>query len=553
MRTNMPVTNVEYVLQETQTIVSKTDLQGNITYVNQDFIEVSGFSEAELIGAPQNIVRHPDMPPEAFADFWQTIKAGRAWTGLVKNRCKNGDHYWVEANAAPYLENGRVVGYTSIRIKPSRSQVEAAEQAYRAIKNGDRRLIIRDGVAMARPGVLALTAWRTASLASKLNLALGLVAALMLAMLWAALAGGPAAAWAICGAGLCMASALLLAVRTAATTPFKILRVGLEQMGSGDLSQHIVAGGGAEAAGCLQALRVLQINLKLLVGQIKEASGVVNEGAREIASGNADLSARTERQAGSLEETASSMEEMTSTVRQNAANARDADALAVAAAKVAGEGGAAVDAVMATMSSIKHSSDKIADITAVIDGIAFQTNILALNAAVEAARAGEEGRGFAVVASEVRNLAHRSAAAAKEIKELIASSVHEVESGARLAANAGQVMAGVVESVNKVEHYISDISLASKEQSSGIEQINEAIVQIDEITQQNAAVVEEAAAAAENMRRQADLLSELIGHFQLVSTGARHSALVRPIGRAASPARTVLALAPPASGRRRAA
>ncbi|WP_229212137.1 PAS domain-containing methyl-accepting chemotaxis protein [Duganella sp. HH105] len=549
----MPVTHVEYVLQETQTIVSKTDLQGKITYVNHDFIEVSGYTEAELIGAPQNIVRHPDMPPEAFADFWQTIKAGRAWTGLVKNRCKNGDHYWVEANAAPYLENGRVVGYTSIRVKPSRAQVDAAEQAYRAIKNGDRGLIIREGVAMARPGVPALAAWRTASLASKLNLALGLVAALMLAMLWAALAGGAAAACAICGAGLCMASALLLAVRTAATTPFKILRAGLEQMGSGDLSQHIVAGGGAEAASCLQALRVLQINLKLLVGQIKEASGVVNEGAREIASGNADLSARTERQAGSLEETASSMEEMTSTVRQNAANARDADVLAMAAAKVAGEGGAAVDAVMATMSSIKQSSGKIADITAVIDGIAFQTNILALNAAVEAARAGEQGRGFAVVASEVRNLAHRSATAAKEIKELIASSVHEVESGALLAANAGQVMAGVVDSVNKVEHYISDISLASKEQSSGIEQINAAIVQIDEITQQNAAVVEEAAAAAENMRRQADLLSELIGHFQLVSSGAPHGARVRPIGRAASAAGTVLALAPPTSGRRRAA
>ncbi|ELX08814.1 methyl-accepting chemotaxis protein I [Janthinobacterium sp. HH01] len=551
MRSNMPVTNIEYVLQDTQTIVSKTDLQGNITYVNQDFIEISGFSEVELIGAPQNIVRHPDMPAEAFADFWQTVKAGRAWTGLVKNRCKNGDHYWVEANAAPYLEDGHVVGYTSIRVKPSRAQVAAAEQAYRAIKNGDRRLIIREGGAMARPGRLALTAWHTASLASKMNLALGLVAAVMLAMLWAALAGGAAAAYAVCGAGLCASTALLLGVRSAATAPFKTLRTGLEQMGSGDLSQHIVAGGGAEAAGCLQALRVLQINLKLLVGQIKEASGVVNEGAREIASGNADLSARTERQAGSLEETASSMEQMTSTVRQNAANARDADVLAMAAAKVAGEGGAAVDAVMATMSSIKHSSGRIADITAVIDSIAFQTNILALNAAVEAARAGEQGRGFAVVASEVRNLAHRSAAAAKEIKELIASSVHEVESGAQLAANAGQVMAGVVESVNKVEHYISDISLASKEQSSGIEQINEAIVQIDEITQQNAAVVEEAAAAAENMRRQADLLSVLIGHFQLVSASTPHSAGLRPVGRAASPAS--LALAPPAPRRHRVA
>ncbi|MCL5061027.1 MAG: PAS domain-containing protein, partial [Candidatus Thermoplasmatota archaeon] len=150
MRTNMPVSNVEYVLKDTETVVSKTDLHGNITYVNQDFVNISGFSEEELIGAPQNIVRHPDMPVEAFADFWRTIRSGKAWTGLVKNRCKNGDHYWVEANAAPMIENGQVVGYTSIRTKPSREQVQAAESAYRLVKAGDRGLQIQEGNAVRR-------------------------------------------------------------------------------------------------------------------------------------------------------------------------------------------------------------------------------------------------------------------------------------------------------------------------------------------------------------------------------------------------------------------
>jgi len=181
MRTNMPVTDREYVLHAGQTVVSKTDLQGNITYINQDFIDISGFSAEELIGAPQNIVRHPDMPVEAFADFWRTIKSGKAWTGMVKNRCKNGDYYWVEANAAPMLEHGKMVGYTSIRVKPSREQVATAEQAYRAIKQGSTTLEVREGVAVHRSVLRRLNPMAQLSLRSRLSLVSGTLALLFVA------------------------------------------------------------------------------------------------------------------------------------------------------------------------------------------------------------------------------------------------------------------------------------------------------------------------------------------------------------------------------------
>jgi methyl-accepting chemotaxis protein len=237
--------------------------------------------------------------------------------------------------------------------------------------------------------------------------------------------------------------------------------------------------------------------------------------SQEIATGNLDLSSRTEQQASSLEETASSMEELTSTVKQNADNARQANSLAASASEVAGKGGTVIAEVVNTMGAINESSRKIVEIISTIDGIAFQTNILALNAAVEAARAGEQGRGFAVVATEVRNLAHRSAAAAKEIKTLISDSVDKVASGSQLVDQAGATMSEVVDSVRRVSDIISEITAASREQSMGIDQINQAIMQMDSVTQQNAALVEESAAAAESLQGQAAQLAAVVGKFVL--------------------------------------
>jgi methyl-accepting chemotaxis protein len=265
----------------------------------------------------------------------------------------------------------------------------------------------------------------------------------------------------------------------------------------------------------LFAMKTMRDSLAAIVGQVRAGTDTIASASSQIASGNLDLSSRTEEQASSLEETASSMEELTSTVKQNADNARQANQLASSASEVAERGGTVVSQVVDTMASINDSSKKIADIIGVIDGIAFQTNILALNAAVEAARAGEQGRGFAVVASEVRTLAQRSAAAAKEIKLLIGDSVSKVDAGAKLVDHAGVTMTEIVASVRRVTDIMGEITSASQEQTSGIEQINVAVAQMDQVTQQNASLVEEAAAAAESMQEQAAKLAQIVAVFKL--------------------------------------
>ncbi|MDX9993798.1 MAG: methyl-accepting chemotaxis protein [Rhodocyclaceae bacterium] len=917
MRINQPVTENEFVLDETHLIVSKTDLKGRITYVNKDFLDISGFTEAELLGEPHNVVRHPDMPPEAFEDLWRTLKEGRPWTGYVKNRCKNGDFYWVLANATPIWENGQVTGYLSVRRKPSREMVAAHEAVYRQFRekkqgglrieygqavSGRRffrdlglmgRLVVnfaivgplmvllaamllfalsrtnddvrsmyekrtvpveiigrigrlmadnRSQIALAlqhdpvspfaqlhdhpvtmhldavEKNIAEITAlWgeyqntidsdahralaETYAAARKVYVQEGLQAALkaireeeyteatviLLQKLNPAYvaAGGKAdelfrylqttgkadyaaaqqrfdSAWLqaivlfllVGAAGTVVSVAFVRSVRkpvdnaidtfrniaqgnysnaiditadnemgklnqslqtmqtrmgfevaetkrvAAEMTRIKIaldnvstgvmiadpgrtiiytnrsvesilkgaeadirtqlpdfdadrlvgsnidafhknpahqarlldeitqpytaqLRIGArhmtvtanpvfgaagERLGSvaewqdrtaevqveqevqeivqgaarGDFSRRLEldgkegffhnlaiglnqlmdtsASGLAAVADVLNALSRGDLTqkmegdyhgtfgqlkddtnatverLKEVVGRIKEATEAINTAAQEIAAGNQDLSSRTEEQASSLEETASSMEELNATVRQNADNARKANELATSSNEIAARGGQMVKQVVDTMSGIQASSKKIADIVGVIDSIAFQTNILALNAAVEAARAGEQGRGFAVVATEVRNLAQRSATAAKEIKQLIGESVDKVEGGAQLVHEAGTTMDEVVSSFQQVAKLVMDITHASREQSSGIEQVTQAVSQMDEVTQQNAALVEEAAAAAESLEEQASGLVQAVSMFKLAEGGGT-TTLPGPALRDATPKR----------------
>lgn len=290
---------------------------------------------------------------------------------------------------------------------------------------------------------------------------------------------------------------------------------------AGDLTSRIVAKGNNETGQLMTALRDMNDSLVTIVAQVRQGSDAIARESAEIASGNMDLSQRTEQQASSLEETASSMEELTSTVKQNADNARQANGLAVAASEVAERGGAVVSQVVATMNDINVASRRIADIIGVIDGIAFQTNILALNAAVEAARAGEQGRGFAVVASEVRSLAQRSASAAQEIKALIGDSVEKVDTGSLLVQQAGLTIDEMVQSVRRLTGIMAEISTASNEQSAGIEQINVAITQMDQVTQQNAALVEQARASTGTLQERATLLANVVDSFRLVES--RHS------------------------------
>ncbi len=329
--------------------------------------------------------------------------------------------------------------------------------------------------------------------------------------------------WLACAA---VAACALIAFPTtrSITVPLRSAVAVARRVADGDLTSVIVVSSTNETGQLLLALQGMNGALARIVGGVRDGTVALATGAAQIASGNLDLSARTEQQAGALEETASSMEEMTSTVRQNAHNARQANALAATASAVAQKGGAVVARVVETMDGINDASRKIVDIIGVIDGIAFQTNILALNAAVEAARAGEQGRGFAVVASEVRNLAQRSAAAAKEIKVLIGDSVERVELGAQLVAQAGHTMDEVVASVQSVTAIMAEISAASHEQEAGIEQINQAVTEMDSVTQQNAALVEEAAAAAQSLQEQSDQLARMVSVFKIGAAPARHDA-----------------------------
>ena len=334
----------------------------------------------------------------------------------------------------------------------------------------------------------------------------------------------------------------------AITTPINEAVHVAQTVASGDLTSRIAVETTEETGQLLQALKDMNGSLIRIVGQVRGGTDTIAAASTQIANGNLDLSSRTEEQASSLEETASSMEELTSTVRQNADNARQANQLAASASGVAVRGGEVVARVVDTMQSIHASSAKIVDIISVIDGIAFQTNILALNAAVEAARAGEQGRGFAVVASEVRNLAQRSAKAAKEIKELIGDSVDKVGAGSKLVAEAGETMGEIVSSVQRVTDIMAEITLATQEQSVGIDQINMAVGQMDTVTQQNAALVEEAAAAAASLQEQAAGLAEVVSVFKMDQVSApRPQAMVQRQTRiAVAPARVAAPAARPA-------
>ncbi|MDD2713073.1 MAG: methyl-accepting chemotaxis protein [Simplicispira sp.] len=513
MRTNLPVTQREYPFPPNETLLSTTDTNSHITYANAAFIRTSGYDSEALTGQPHNLVRHPDMPSEAFADMWRSLKEGQSWSALVKNRRLDGDHYWVRANAAPMRRNGQVTGYLSVRTQPSRAEIERTEKLYSRFKAGrasglafHRGLIVRTGLlAWTSAHQLLAPAWRVRLALSAVGVVIGLI------LSFSGLASGVLA-----GIGAAILTSLLLAdyyIESQITAPLSKILGTAQQVASGEFAADLGLNRCDDIGLLARAIHQAGLNLHSLVADVHEQAASVRIASQEIAAATYDLSSRTEQTASNLEQTAAAMEQQTAAVRQNADTAQHASQLAHAATQVAAKGGDAMSDVVATMALISESSHKIADIIQVIDGIAFQTNILALNAAVEAARAGEQGRGFAVVANEVRSLAGRSAAAAKEIKGLIDDSVEKVETGSRLVAEAGQTMTEVVSQVRQVNDLMAEITSASNEQSLGISQVSQAVAHLDEMTQQNAAMVEQSSAAASSMGDQAQRLVDAVKVF----------------------------------------
>lgn len=740
MKINLPVTDQERHVTPGQELVTQTDLKGRITYVNPAFILVSGFSEDELVGQNHNVVRHPDMPQEAFEDLWSTLKLGRPWCKMVKNRCKNGDFYWVKANVTPVYKKGQIVGYMSVRTSPTDVERHSAEVLYTKLLNKEARLsdpakiptqvldkkiynwaslsvlvmlIISAGLyGSGHPMLTALGPFaafcimlygsissiriyvkqplnetisilkrvsegdyhtdievenegemgdlnRAAkSLAIKLGFEINesCLEALRSSRITQALdsvssnvmMADPTGRiiyvndailkmFSIAQEDICTdlpnfdyekllggnidafhadpkhQQRLLAALETSFESRIKVggrtfilvanpvyapdkERLGtvvewkdltdqlqaeeaieklIQDASRGDLSQRLddsayegfmqnIASGvnemldtvvepmreakrvlvaladgdlmqnmrgdfSGEYAELNDALNSSMSKLQDIVSEIRSAGANITTGASEIAHGNATLSQRTESQAISLQETAASMEQMTATVKQNAVNAQEASRLAEQAKILADDGSAISEKVVSSMGDISKSSKKIAEIIGVIDEIAFQTNLLALNAAVEAARAGEQGRGFAVVATEVRNLAQRSASAAKEIKHLISDSVEKVEEGGRYVDESGRALHEIIEGVLKVSSIIHEIAQASREQASGIEQVNIAVTAMDEGTQQNAALVEQVAAASESMDEQAQQLQQLVNVFKVADVVKASTPKAAPI------------------------
>jgi len=731
MKVNLPVTAKEQFMKEGSILVSKTDLKGIITYCNRDFIEISGFHEGELIGKNHNTVRHPDMPPEAFKDLWHTAASGHPWMGIVKNRCKNGDFYWVKANVTPLYESGKCVGYMSVRTVPSKAEVSAAEGLYAKI-NAKQASLEPKGLGKLRVAFNALKI-------SWLINALVIFATAGFSLLSYMVSAGVASSTLMITAGLLAAitlvTGLMLSVRI--TKPFSYISQKLRQIADGNYFDWVNVNRQDEFGVLQEVIKMTQIKLgfdvmdareqaaasmriktaldnvstsvmmadpecniiylnktakslfhdaeadirqdlpdfdasallgtsidtfhktpskqrdmlanlssvyqtEILVGgrtlriianpvvdasgrrlgtavewtdrtvevgvekeierivgaaqvgdlssrvdmtgkegffkelcsgintlidvidnafddiahsmdrisngdltkpitnnyqgvfdkvktdvngtisrlndvlaQLRQSTESIATSSGEIVSGNNSLSSRTEQQASSLEETAASMEELTSTVKNNAGNATQANKVASNARELAEQGGTVVNRAVEAMRDISNSSRKISEIIGVIDEIAFQTNLLALNASVEAARAGEQGRGFAVVASEVRNLAGRSATAAKEIKELIQDSESKVVVGSELVDESGKMLSEIVTIVADVGGLISEIAAASAEQSEGIDQVNMAVTSMDQLTQQNAALAEETSAASVSMSDETQEMSKLMGFFRI--------------------------------------
>ncbi|KDP83724.1 hypothetical protein CF70_023405 [Cupriavidus sp. SK-3] len=522
MRGNFPVKNEEYVLPDGEVIITRTDNFSRITYANEAFVRSSGFSRAEIIGEPQNIVRHPDMPAKAFEDMWATLQDDRPWTGVVKNRRRDGGFYWVVANVTPVFKSGQKVGYMSVRTKPSREQVATATELYRRIREGEDKYFRLHHGEVRRVGLAGLSS-RILGLPVGIRLwavMLVLVGILLAQAIGVSLLKAEAGIfvegiWMLTASGVVIGLGAAFYLSRQVLEPLKRLNETAFAVSSGQVQARFPERGDVQAKMLGRVLNQMNAKLVGVLLDARVAVDTIRVAAANQERGNADLSRRNEETASSIEETTGSLSQITETARQNALGAEHVNEAAQAASSAAMSAASDVRKLANLMGDLDRQSRKIAEITSMIDGIAFQTNILALNAAVEAARAGESGRSFSVVATEVRGLSTKTASAAKEIKLLIDDSNQAISKAGAVAVCAGGAMAGVEEKVRALMESVSVIASASREQSQEIGHIDLAVGQVAQLTQRNAGLVEQAAESASRLGQQAQHLEDCVNVFML--------------------------------------
>ena len=509
MRRNSPVTQNEYLLNDGSTLMSTTDTKSHITYANSAFIEASGYKEEHLLGEPHNLIRHPDMPAEAFGDMWYTLQQGETWTGLVKNRRHNGDHYWVRANVTPVWQGGSLTGYISVRNIPAREEIAASEKLYAKVRNNElKHYRFYKGLLVRRGLFSFMSLFKCLSTSKRIHL--GIATTALLSCL-AVYLFPDKLVQSVSLALLFIALTYYLHVQIA--RPVKSIVQQMQRVVSGRKTDYYHFDRIDDIGLMMRLVNQSGLNLNSLVDDVGAQISGIGTISQQVAKEGAALQTRSEETADFLQQTASAVEEIASAVEQTAETAKEATEMADRTRDSAHRGEAMMKETIGMMQSVSQDNSQIVDIISVIDRIAFQTNILALNAAVEAARAGEAGRGFAVVAAEVRNLAQHSATAAKEIKALIEKNVASVNAGVEKVEQTETQLTVMIDNVLRVSSLIKEIGHATQEQTQALTLINASISRIGAMTHNNTGMVDNVTHAANHLTQRTTRLQQAIAVF----------------------------------------